>query len=198
MIQKLDLTYSVEEALEYYNTLENKFQKLKWHYYNDHNDPTHIDKKNNVNNFQGWGLQTIYSDLDFPYHPDIDPHDEDPEYFKDTPLIFGFAERVLRLFDEPHRSFLMIDYPKSYIGKWKSGNRLHFNIFVPIKCNKGIQIRSFTDPIQKEIIEEGNVYLITSDNDIEFKNIVETSNVFMFFAVPNKYLNDALSKKGMI
>lgn len=198
MIIKLELEYSVDEALEYYQELENKFQKLKWHYERDHNDTVAIDPKNNMNDYEGWGLQTIYSDIWFPYHCDIDPHDEGPEYFKDTPLVFGFVEKLFKKFKQTYRSFLIVDSPKSYIAKWKSGNRDHFKVCVPIICNSQTFARSYTETIQKEQLIAGSIYIVLSEVDMEYINDGDTRNVYIVFNVPSQYLNEVLEYKGKL
>ena len=108
MIHTLNLTYNKFDAITYYKKLQNNFKHLHWHYTKDHCDPSGIGTKNHMKNVHGWGLQTIYSDTTFPYHCDIDPHDEGPEYFKDTDLVFGFFKEIKDKFVNPYRSLQII------------------------------------------------------------------------------------------
>ena len=148
MIHTLQLKYNIADAVEYFNKLDTDFQHLHWFYRKHHNEPAVIEAKNNMDNVQGWGLQTIYADPSFPYHCDIDPHNEGPEYFKDTDLTFGFYKRAKELFKDPYRSFLMTFPAGHHIGKWLPTPPLHGKIFIPIKSNNSTVMISYQNKTQ--------------------------------------------------
>jgi len=193
MIHSLNLTYNVFDAIEYYKTLQNDFKHLHWWYKKDHNDFRSVDNKNHMDNVHGWGLQTIYNDPTFPYHCDIDPHDEGPEYFKDTDLVFGFFKQMKDKFVDPYRSFLMTFPPKHHIGKWLPGGPLHGKVFIPIITNSHATITDLTDN-QTTVLQEGNVYMFDMTSHYgEFKNEGESAITFITFNVPASTFKHTLS-----
>jgi hypothetical protein len=183
MIHTLNLTYNVFDAIEYYKKLQNNFKQLHWHYTKDHCDPRGIGTKNHMDNVHGWGLQTVYADITFPYHCDIDPHDEGPEYFKDTELVFGFFKEIKAKFVNPYRSFLMTFPAHHNIGRWLPGGPPHGKVFIPIITNSQATITDLTNN-QTVILKEGNVYMFDmTTNYGEFKNEGDTAITFITFNV---------------
>jgi hypothetical protein len=141
----------------------------------------------------GWGLQTIYADLSFPYHGDIDPHDEGPEYFKDTEMVFGFFKAIKDKFEQPYRSFLLTFPPKHYIGKWTPSGPPHGKIFIPIITNNNTVIVDLTNDRQV-LFELGKIYLFDMTSSYgEFKNDGETGITFITFNIPQNSIKQTLS-----
>lgn len=199
MIHTLDLTYNIQEARDYLEALNNEYQHLHWWYRKDHNEPAVIEAKNNMDQMHGWGLQTVYADPSFPYHCDLDPHDEGPEYFKDTAMVFGFFQRLKDQFHNPFRSFLMSFPPNQHIGKWLPTPPLHGKIFVPITTNNNTLLISHTNPLQTVVFELGKIYLIdTTTNYAEFKNNGDTEITFITFNIPQAAFDHALQLKGIV
>lgn len=193
MIHTLNISYNIEEAIEYFNILTTDFQHLHWRWREHHCDPRGIEEKNMMDNIHGWGLQTIYADPDFPYHGDIDPHDEGPEYFKDTPLVFGFFKKIKNKFANPYRSFLMTFPPDHYIGKWLPGGPPHGKVFIPIITNDQTTIVDLTNN-QIVLFELGKVYMFDmTKNYGEFKNEGNSAITFITFNVPANTFKDLLS-----
>jgi len=193
MIHQLNITYNVQDAIEYHNLLKNNFSKLHWGYREHHCDPRGIGDKNKMDGVHGWGLQTIYNDPEFPYHGDIDPHDEGPEYFRDTPLVFGFFKELKDKFINPYRSFLMTFPPKHYIGKWLPGGPPHGKVFLPIITNSKATIVDLTNNQTVEF-KLGNIYMFDmTTNYGEFKNEGDTEITFITFNIPANTFQHALS-----
>lgn len=208
MIYTLDLTFDPNNAYRYLSLLKKNYNHLHWHYEKNHNDYRAIysndhmqdTTKNNMLSVHGWGLQTIYNDPLFPYHCDIDPHDEGPEYFKDTPLVFGFFQDVKKHFDDIFRSFVMCFPAGSHIGKWKtqSGTE-HVKVFLPIISNSGSFIYSYNNKIQKVCLNEGNIFVLdNSENFGELRNDGEDEISFITFNAPKKFLSKILELQGSI
>jgi hypothetical protein len=196
MIYTLNLTYNVEEAKEYLNALQKDFMHLHWYYEKNHNDPRGIGSKNNLNDIHGWGLQTIYADLSFPYHCDIDPHDEGPEYFKDTELVFGFFKKLKEQFVKPYRSFQMTFPPNCYIGKWIPGGPAHGKVFIPITTNDNCILVSEHGTVNLEL---GKIYLFDMTTyPGEFKNNGDAEISFITFNIPADTFEHTLNLKGII
>lgn len=185
MIHTLNLPYNEVEAIEYYRELQKNFKNLHWHYTKDHCDPRGIENKNRLDDVHGWGLQTIYDDPEFPYHCDIDPHDEGPEYFKDTPLVFGFFKEIKDKFVNPYRSFLMT-FPKHHgIGRWLPGGPPHGKVFIPIITNDNTTITDLTNN-QTVKLKIGKIYMFDMTvNYGEFKNDGDSAITFITFNIPS-------------
>jgi hypothetical protein len=193
MIHTLQLTYNVFDAIEYYKELQRNFKHLHWHYTKDHCDTRDIGDKNRMDNVHGWGLQTIYADPTFPYHCDIDPHDEGPEYFKDTDLVFGFFKDIKSKFTNPYRSFLMTFPEKHNIGKWSPGGPPHGKVFIPIITNDATTITDLTHN-QTVLLKAGKVYMFDMTTSYgEFKNDGDSDITFITFNVPADTFRHTLS-----
>ena len=199
MIHKLKLKYDPSEALEYYEILKRDFQHLHWEYEKHHNDPKMIDPKNAIKYLNGWGLQTIYDDPSFPFHSDLDPHDDGPEYYKDTPMVFGFFKRIKNILKDPFRSFLTSSPGRYYIGWFHSHNPPHGTLFIPIITNNQIYFRSKINEEERVYLNLGDIYLVDSIKyPIAFNNDSDTPVVAIQVGVPEYTFNYVLSLKGTI
>lgn len=198
MIHELDIKFNFQEALDYYHTLEKDYQRYRWHQYDDHNNPGFIDPKNNVKNTWGWGLQTTYNDLDFVYHCDIDPHDEPPQFFKDTPLVFGFFKKVREYFKDIFRSFVFVFPPGSYIGMWLPTPPPHVKIMIPLIMNKSYTLNVHSPSKVTVNPVPGKIYLIENDYHNEWRNDGDETVVYILFSIPIEYKEYLLNLKGTI
>lgn len=199
MIHTLKLKYDPADALEYYDILKRDFQHLHWEYEKHHNDPGVIDPKNVINELNGWGLQTVYNDPTFPYHSDLDPHDEDPEYYKDTPMVFGFFERLKNILKDPFRSFLMSSPGGHYIRWCHSHNPPHGMLFVPIITNGQAYFRSKANEEERVYVDVGNVYLVDPIKyPFAFNNDGDTPVASIQVGVPEYTFDYLLNLEGKI
>ena len=186
MIETLELTYTPEDAIAYLNRLNNDFTHYHWHYVKDHNDPRSLGEHNSLKTMHGYGLQTVYSDATFPYHCDIDPHDEGPEYFKDTELVFGFFKTIKENFTNVYRSFIMTFQPGDYIGKWTVGNRIHSRVFIPIVTNDTAWLRYYDNDGEHTVIPQvGTVYKIEMSKDKSYAEIINEGDTEISFIMFN-------------
>jgi len=199
MIYTLNLKYDVEESRKYLEILNEKFYNLHWFYRKHHNEPRVIEKKNAMDDVHGWGLQTIYDDQFFPYHCDIDPHNETAEYFKDTPMVFGFFYRFKNLFKNPYRSFLMNFPGHHHIGKWLPTKPLHGKIFLPIYSNEESVLITYSQPMVQMKFEVGKIYLIDmTTHHGEFRNDGDSKISFITFNVLPETFNKILELQGTV
>jgi len=198
MIHILNLEFDLQEVLDYYNTLENDYQKYRWQFYDDHNNPAVIDPKNDVNKIYGWGLQTTYHDTEFVYHCDLDPHNEPPEYFKDTPMVFGFFDKIKNRFKQPFRSFVHVFPPGQYIGKWMPTPPPHVKIMIPIIMNNSYKLTVHGPNPVTVIPEPGKIYMIESTHLNEWRNDGDSKIAYILFSVPLEYMDEMLNFKGKL
>jgi len=193
MITPINIKFNLDEAIDYYNNLTTNHQDLHWYYTKDHNEPGIIDPKNYLGKMHGWGLQTIYSDPTFPYHSDADPHDEGPEYFKPTKLLFGWAEQILSLLKQPYRSFLLVYPSGDYLGPYNPCPPPHFRLFIPIISNNNAWLIN-SDTKEKYLLTPGTVYLNTLENFTALRNDGDSDMVYMQVDSPTCYLPEILEK----
>jgi hypothetical protein len=200
MIFLLDITYDVNEAIEYFNILDRDYQYLHWDYFRDHENINAHESINKLDKFNGWGLQTIFN-INIPYHPDIDPHDQGPEFFKNTELIFGFVKKVFDTFILPYRSFILVR------GKGTHMNMLdpppqgppHYKVIIPIKSNNDSIVISH-DTISKTefILEVNKVYLLETHIPFEILNNGDDEDILLYFHVPAHTFDQLINMKCKI
>ena len=182
MITTLELTYNPQDAVDYLKTLQTEYEHYHWYYVKDHNDLRSLGNHFSLKTMHGYGLQTIYGDLTFPYHCDIDPHDEGPEYFKDTALVFGFFKNIKDNFNDVFRSFVMTFEPGDYIGKWTAGVKPHTRIFIPLVTNGTDWLRAYDSNGYYNVIPEvGKIYTIDMLDNTSYANIVNEGNANISF-----------------
>jgi hypothetical protein len=187
MIETLDITVDPVEILEYKQLLDTNFKHYHWEYVKHHNDGFRsVGAHNCLKSMHGYGLQTIYNDLTFPYHCDIDPHDEGPEYFKDTELVFGFFKELKDKFPNVFRSFLMTFPPENYISKWSPGPIKQNRIIVPIQTNNTKWLKYYVDGTSYEISPTvGKVYQLVLDKDKTFASVTNDGDTDISFIMFN-------------
>ena len=191
MIFSTNILFDSTEALNYFNSLKNDFQSLSWNFDRDHPAPQIIDPSNRVTGHNGWGIQTT-GDVNLPYFIDVDPHDQHPSEFKNTPLVFGFAEKVLSVFDEPFRSFLLCLPPGFHIPQYPvpPAGPAHFRVILPIVMNGGFSVVTDDAPSDRIEFKVGQVYLLeTDESSYEIKNQGTSEEVLLVFQVPLNYLD---------
>lgn len=198
MIIPLNIKYDIAEALAYYNDLQDNHQSMHWDYTKDHNEPAAIDKKNNLSTMHGWGLHTIYNDPKFRYHCDLDPHDEGPEWFRHTELVFGFAEKVFNFFPKAYRSCLYVHPPGTHIGQWKPAGPPHGKVIIPIETNPDAFLVSHEDPIVKVSPQLGTIYLIDTDAYTEVINNGTTDQTSIVFNAPVDTFDFMINATGQL
>jgi hypothetical protein len=186
MIQILNLTYNPNDASEYLEILNAHYNRYHWYYTRDHNDPRSIGSNNSLNTMHGYGLQTIYEDTTFPYHCDIDPHDEGPEYFRDTELVFGFFSGIKEKFTNVYRSFVMTFQPGDFIGKWTTGDKGHSRVFIPLITNGTAWLRYYNESQMYSVVPEvGKIYQISMTKNVSYANIINEGTTDISFIMFN-------------
>lgn len=94
-VQVLDYKFSLDKLKEYYACLEDSYQHLKWtlNYVNEVNDA----EKHKLDGVYGWGIQSNLDDLTKPCPP-YDIHKFGSTIYRNTELVFGFAQDLLERF----------------------------------------------------------------------------------------------------
>jgi hypothetical protein len=105
---ELPITFDLEEAIEYYRTLQKDYPHLKWKM------PTSgfrvVDEEGHEPNITGWALQSPKD----PSEPHCMLHDfeiQGREFYKETPCAFGFGKKLLDFFPTAFRMYMFVTSP---------------------------------------------------------------------------------------
>jgi hypothetical protein len=106
-----NLQIDIEAARAWYNDLETKFSDQKWTGMGGCacENPWADDKA------YGWGLQTIYEDVDRSYHAFENNEVGDFRLYKPTSCSQGWGEKALNTFPTAHRSVVGVAPPGTIV-----------------------------------------------------------------------------------
>jgi hypothetical protein len=106
-----NLIVDVEAALRFYNKLETEFQNQKWKGLGGCacENPWADDKG------YGWGLQTLYEDIDRPYHAYENNEIGNYKLYKKTGCCIDWGAKAIDLFHTAHRSIVGVAPPGTLV-----------------------------------------------------------------------------------
>jgi hypothetical protein len=151
MIIPLNIQFNFTEALDYYNTLEKEYKHLKWSFKNDVDDAEY-HKHNGV---FGWGIQSNLDDINMPCPP-YDIHKSRNTEYKNTELVFGFAEKLINFFPEV-RQLGIAGHPAGVEIAQHIDNDDYFKIHIPLITNSNAHFM-FEDTVYT--MQAGFMYLV--------------------------------------
>jgi len=187
----LPITFDINQALDYYRTLEKDFQHLKW------NMPVRGFRRVDENitpSITGWAIQTP-AKTDEPHCMLYDINLQGRELAKETPCAFGFAKKLLNVFPTAFRMYLTVNSPGvevlPHIDDTNIPKRM-YKIIIPIQTNdKAIWM---TDEGNIHL-EAGSVYLVdTMSFRHGTQNNGDTDRVHFMFEI---FEEDLETVKGM-
>jgi hypothetical protein len=204
---KLNVTFDLDEALDYYKTVQEKFHHLKW-------IPTenlkYIDERAIVKEVEmieekmpsGWAIQSFIEDNSQICPPwNVIKHNNifvnDINY--ETELMFGFARKVLDKFPMAKRMGISEMKPNGFIqSHWDKSWRVHLPLISPDKSY-------FTwDDDQGNPIEwdnypsDGGIWLLDTNLRHSVKNMGDANRVHIIFTVKNEDVEELLKIQGTI
>jgi hypothetical protein len=94
-IQPIKFKFMLDELLDYYYNIEQNYQHLKWSL--DYVDEIVGAEKHRLDGVYGWGIQSNLDDLSKPCPP-YDIHKKGSVIYRNTELVFGFAQALLDRF----------------------------------------------------------------------------------------------------
>jgi hypothetical protein len=153
---QLPITFDLDEALDYYHTLTQKFQHLKWSMPLS-GQVTGDDQFSE--SIVGWAIQTprkVYE----PHCMLYDTQIQGRELHKETPCAFGFAEKLLNRFPFAFRMYLTVNAPGVIVEPHVDNENIPrkiYKIIIPIQTNDKA-IWTTDDGIVH--LDAGNVYLV--------------------------------------
>lgn len=184
-IQVLNYNFSFDRLKEYYLCLEENYQHLKWtlDYVNEINDADN----HSLDGVYGWGIQSNLDDLTRPCPP-YDIHKQGSKEYKNTELVFGFAEHLLKRFPYARQLGIAV-HPKNVCISQHVDNdefvKIHFPIISTAKSYFCFGEHSF-------ILEPGFGYLIDTRYPHSTKQHGEGQRTHLLVKLPVDMIHDAL------
>jgi hypothetical protein len=189
MITPLDIQFDLNEALDYYYTLESKFQHLKYT-----PDANLLDGSNHkISNFYGWGIQSNLEDLTKPCPP-YHVHKNGSNVYRNTELVFGFAEKITLVFPEARQLGIAVHPPGVEIEQHVDNDE-YFKIHIPLISNLDSYF-IFEDKMDRML--PGKLYAVDTQYMHGTSNKGSTNRVHLLFKIPRNLLTTTLSIKGIL
>lgn len=176
---QLPITFDLNEALDYYHTLENQYQYLKW------SMPMsgQVTKEGQFSeSIVGWAIQTP-GDVDKPHCMLYDTQIQGRIFHKETPCAFGFATKLLSKFPSAFRMYLTVNAPGVIVEPHIDNENIPkkiYKIIIPIQTNnKAI----WTTDAGTVHLAAGNVYLVDTLKIHGTQNYGSTNRVHFMFEI---------------
>jgi hypothetical protein len=189
MIIPLDIRFDLEEAREYYHSVERDFAHLKWM---PNNDAVDIEQ-HKTKGVYGWGIQSNLADLSLacpPYHI----HKNGSNIYRNTVLVYGFAQKLIELFPECRQLGLAIHPPGVEIGQ-HTDNDEYFKIHIPLYTTDKSY---FVFGEEHNVMALGRMYLVETKYMHGTINNGDGNRVHLLFKLPRSILNQVRVMKGSL
>lgn len=179
LVKELDIPINIGWSLEYLEILENKYSHLKW--LADENLSTVYDaeSQDNINGVYGWGIQSNLADLSIPCPP-YNIHKQGSDVYRNTELVFGFAEWILDVFPYA-RQISIAGHPPGTKIRTHIDSDNYFKIHIPLVANDA---SFFIFDNQKFVMKPGKIYLVNTSVPHSTSNDGTTTRIHLFFKVP--------------
>lgn len=179
-IKVLDnVLFDHNELVSYYETIDKKYQHMKWV------PSSNIDKKTHaISEMFSWAIQSNLKDPTKPCPPyhiyDSEEISESDDCTVPTELIFGIAERIIKIFPSVRQLGIAGHPPETRIDLHPDNDEF-FKIHIPIKTNPNAWF-FFED--EKFNLEEGRVYFINTSLPHGTCNQGDSNRIHLIFKFP--------------
>lgn len=193
-IKKLDnIIFSHSELLDYYQTVVEKFQHLKWKPTQAMDTKTHA-----VSEMYSWAIQSNLKDPSKPcppYHIDTGEEiSEDNECRVPTELIFGIAQRIINTIPKV-RQLGIAGHPPGTRIDLHPDNDEFLKIHIPIITNSDAW---FVFEDEKFNMKPGSAYFVNTTLLHGTVNEGTTDRAHLIFKFPRSVAQDILTKEYRI
>lgn len=179
LVNPLDIEFDLDYALAYLNTLETKFAHLRWNADDNLNSVNQPELQDNIKGVYGWGIHSNLADLTQPCPPYNVSKDRTSEY-RNTELVFGFAEWVLEQFPYARQLSVAAHPPGTKI-RTHVDTDTWFKIHIPLITTDNSYF-IFAD--QKFVLKAGKMYLVNTSVPHSTSNDGNSTRIHLFFKVP--------------
>lgn len=184
-----NIKFNFNELLEYYDTVKNNFEYLKWII---PEIPDHEISKG----LYGYAILTNKENIDEPVDPPGTRKDKKryEPLIKHTKIVFGFAERLLEKI--PYQEELVITGHPSGVGIPTHVDKdEHLRIHFPIISNKNSE---FIINGNTYILEPGKVYIVNTKRSHTTLNNGDDDRVHLHFKIPIGRIKELINQKIVI
>lgn len=179
LVKPLDITFDLDYALEYLNTLESKFIHLRWDADNNLDTVKDAEYQDNITGVYGWGIQSNLTDLSVPCPP-YNIHKNGTNEYCSTPLMFGFAEWLLEQFPYA-RQMSIAAHPQGTKIRTHVDSDNWLKIHIPLITTDNSYF-IFAD--KKFAMTPGKMYLVNTSVPHSTSNDGNGTRVHLFFKIP--------------
>ena len=179
LVKPLDIEFDLNYALDYLHTLESKFIHLRWDADDNLDTVNDAEYQDNIAGVYGWGIQSNLADLTKPCPP-YNIHKERTNEYRNTPLVFGFAEWLLEQFPYA-RQMSIAAHPPGTMIRTHTDTDTWFKIHIPLTSTDNSYF-VFAD--EKFIMKPGNMYLVNTAVPHSTSNEGDRTRIHLFFKIP--------------
>lgn len=177
LIKELDINFSFYDLERYFENVENLYQYLKWT--SDLKEDSTGHQKHSIDGVYGWGIQSNLEDLNMPCPP-YNVHKNRTDDYRDTPLVFGFAELIRKKIPYSRQLSIAAHPPGTKINLHTDSDT-YLKIHIPIKTNDKAYF-NFED--EKFVLQPGKMYLVNTNKLHGTSNEGDTYRTHLFFKIP--------------
>lgn len=177
LIKELDIEFSFDELEQYLRDLETDYNKLKWT--SDLKESVNDHGKHKIDGVYGWGIQSNLTDLEIPCPP-YNVHKQGTDDYKDTKLVFDFAEKIRKTFPYSRQLSVAAHPPGTKIN-FHVDTDSYLKIHVPILSNDSA---FFFFEEEQFVLKPGKMYLVNTTKLHGTVNNGNSTRIHLFFKVP--------------
>jgi hypothetical protein len=190
LIKELDIEFSYNELLSYLLTLESKFKGYKWT--SELKDEVTGANKHNIDGVYGWGIQSNLSDLERPCPP-YNVHKLGSDEYRDTKLVFDFAEKIRNRFPYARQVSIAAHPPGTKINLHTDTDS-YLKVHVPILSNDSAY---FFFENERVVLKPGKMYLVNTTKLHGTVNEGNSLRVHLFFKIPVDKVEEVTKIKAL-
>jgi len=179
LVKPLDIEFSLDYALDYLHTIESKFGHLRWDADDNLDTVNDAEYQDNIVGVYGWGIQSNLADLSIPCPP-YNIHKDRTKEYRNTALVFGFAEWLLTQFPNARQMSIAAHPPGTKI-RTHTDTDTWFKIHIPLVSTTNSYF-IFAD--QKFAMEPGKMYLVNTAVPHSTSNDGNKTRIHLFFKIP--------------
>lgn len=177
LVKELDIKFSFYDLERYFENVEHLYQYLKWT--SDLKEDANGHQKHSIDGVYGWGIQSNLEDLNIPCPP-YNVHKNGSDNYRDTPLVFGFAD-LIRTKIPYSRQLSIAAHPPGTKINLHTDSDTYLKIHIPIKTNDKAYF-NFEDT--QFVLQPGKMYLVNTNKLHGTSNEGDTYRTHLFFKIP--------------
>lgn len=179
LVKPLDIEFDLDRALDYLHTLESKFIHLRWNADDNLNSVNDAELQDNIAGVYGWGIQSNLANLSEPCPP-YNIHKDRTKEYRNTPLVFGFAEWLLEKFPNARQMSIAAHPPGTKI-RTHTDTDTWFKIHIPLISTDNSY---FIFDNQQFAMKPGKMYLVNTAVPHSTSNDGDITRIHLFFKIP--------------